>query len=62
MGQLLSREEGKTLAEGIGAASRFKVSSQAGLVMMNLPTAGVAYHVPFGGPKGSSYGSREQGS
>ena len=29
--------------------------------MVNLPTAGVDYHVPFGGIKGSSYG-REQGS
>ena len=32
-----------------------------GLVMVNLPTAGVDYHVPFGGRKGSSYGPREQG-
>jgi acyl-CoA reductase-like NAD-dependent aldehyde dehydrogenase len=30
--------------------------------MVNLPTAGVDYHVPFGGRKGSSYGLREQGS
>ncbi|TMJ39718.1 MAG: aldehyde dehydrogenase family protein, partial [Alphaproteobacteria bacterium] len=30
-------------------------------VMVNLPTAGVDYHVPFGGRKGSSYGPREQG-
>ena len=29
--------------------------------MANLPTAGVDYHVPFGGRKGSSYGPREQG-
>jgi len=28
---------------------------------VNLPTAGVDYHVPFGGRKGSSYGPREQG-
>lgn len=39
----------------------FKRKSQAGMVMVNLPTAGVDYHVPFGGRKGSSYGSREQG-
>jgi aldehyde dehydrogenase (NAD+) len=31
------------------------------MVMVNLPTAGVDYHVPFGGTKGSSYGPREQG-
>ena len=42
-------------------ASDFKRKSQAGMVMVNLPTAGVDYHVPFGGRKGSSYGSREQG-
>lgn len=43
-------------------ASHFQRHSQAGMVMVNLPTAGVDYHVPFGGRKGSSYGSREQGS
>ena len=42
-------------------ASVFKKQSQAGMIMVNLPTAGVDYHVPFGGRKGSSYGSREQG-
>jgi aldehyde dehydrogenase (NAD+) len=43
-------------------ASDFKKKAEAGLVMVNLPTAGVDYHVPFGGRKGSSYGPREQGS
>jgi aldehyde dehydrogenase (NAD+) len=43
-------------------ATHFKRNSEAGMVMVNLPTAGVDYHVPFGGRKGSSYGSREQGS
>jgi aldehyde dehydrogenase (NAD+) len=42
-------------------ASHFKRNSQAGMVMINLPTAGVDYHVPFGGRKASSYGPREQG-
>ena len=42
-------------------ASHFKRASQAGMIMVNLPTAGVDYHVPFGGRKGSSYGPREQG-
>jgi acyl-CoA reductase-like NAD-dependent aldehyde dehydrogenase len=42
-------------------ASHFKRHAEAGMVMVNLPTAGVDYHVPFGGRKGSSYGSREQG-
>lgn len=43
-------------------ASHFKANAEAGMVMVNLPTAGVDYHVPFGGSKGSSYGAREQGS
>jgi alpha-ketoglutaric semialdehyde dehydrogenase len=43
------------------SATDFRKKSQAGMVMINLPTAGVDYHVPFGGRKGSSYGPREQG-
>lgn len=43
-------------------ATHFQRYAQAGLVMVNAPTAGIDYHVPFGGTKGSSYGSREQGS
>lgn len=42
-------------------ASDYKRNAEAGMVMVNLPTAGVDYHVPFGGRKGSSYGPREQG-
>jgi aldehyde dehydrogenase (NAD+) len=43
-------------------ATHFKRNAEAGMVMVNLPTAGVDYHVPFGGRKGSSYGPREQGA
>lgn len=42
-------------------AARFKRELQAGMVMVNAPTAGVDPHVPFGGRKGSSHGPREQG-
>ena len=54
------------LAAGIATtslkhATHFKRHSQAGMVMVNVPTAGVDFHVPFGGRKGSSYGPREQG-
>ncbi|HUG21991.1 aldehyde dehydrogenase family protein [Piscinibacter sp.] len=42
-------------------ATHFKRHLQAGMVMVNLPTAGVDYHVPFGGRKASSHGPREQG-
>jgi aldehyde dehydrogenase (NAD+) len=43
-------------------AAHFQRNAQSGLVMVNLPTAGLDYHVPFGGRKASSYGPREQGS
>ena len=42
-------------------ATHFKRNAEAGMVMVNLPTAGVDYHVPFGGRKASSLGPREQG-
>ena len=47
--------------QSLAAASQFKRRIQAGMAMVNLPTAGVDYHVPFGGTKASSFGSREQG-
>jgi aldehyde dehydrogenase (NAD+) len=43
-------------------AAHFKRNVESGLVMVNLPTAGLDYHVPFGGRKKSSYGPREQGT
>jgi alpha-ketoglutaric semialdehyde dehydrogenase len=42
-------------------ASHFKRNAEAGMTMINLPTAGVDYHAPFGGRKGSNLGPREQG-
>ncbi len=42
-------------------ATHFKRHVQSGMVMVNTPTAGVDYHVPFGGTKASSHGPREQG-
>src|SRR5690606_8438919 len=42
-------------------ATHFKRNAEAGMVMVNVPTAGVDFHVPFGGRKGSSMGPREQG-
>ncbi|MBT2305109.1 aldehyde dehydrogenase family protein [Variovorax paradoxus] len=42
-------------------ASHFRRHSQAGLAMVNMSTSGVDFHVPFGGRKASSHGSREQG-
>ena len=48
--------------DSLKEATHFKRNAQAGMVMINLPTAGVDYHVPFGGRKGSSYGPREQGA
>jgi acyl-CoA reductase-like NAD-dependent aldehyde dehydrogenase len=50
------------VTQSLKHATHFKRHSQSGLVMVNLPTAGLDYHVPFGGRKKSSYGPREQGS
>lgn len=43
-------------------AQHFKRHAQAGMVMVNVPTAGVDFHVPFGGTKASNYGPPEQGT
>lgn len=42
-------------------AEKFRRASKAGLVTINTPTAGVDYHVPFGGRPPSGFGGREQG-
>ncbi|MEL6372597.1 MAG: aldehyde dehydrogenase family protein [Pseudomonadota bacterium] len=47
--------------QSLARSTHFKRHAQAGMVMVNLPTAGVDVHVPFGGRKASSYGPREQG-
>jgi aldehyde dehydrogenase (NAD+) len=39
----------------------FQAELKAGMVMVNLPTAGVELQAPFGGSKASSFGPREQG-
>ena len=49
------------IAASLKHASHFKCNAQAGTVVVNLPTAGTDYHVPFGGRGNSSFGSREQG-
>ena len=46
----------------LARATDFRRRSTAGMVMVNVPTAGVDFHVPFGGRGGSSYGPREQGA
>jgi aldehyde dehydrogenase (NAD+) len=49
------------VTSSLAHATHFKRAAQAGMVMVNLPTAGVDFHVPFGGRKASSLGPREQG-
>jgi aldehyde dehydrogenase (NAD+) len=49
------------ITQSLKHAAHFRRASEAGMVMVNVPTAGVDYHVPFGGRGASSYGSREQG-
>ena len=45
----------------LARATHFRRHARTGCVMVNLPTAGTDYHVPFGGRGDSSYGPREQG-
>ncbi len=52
---------GGIVTQSLKYANHFKRHAKTGCVMVNLPTAGTDYHVPFGGRKSSSYGSREQG-
>jgi aldehyde dehydrogenase (NAD+) len=49
------------ITQSLARSAHFRRYSKSGCVMVNLPTAGTDYHVPFGGRKSSSYGSREQG-
>ncbi len=43
-------------------ATQFRRGAKAGMVMVNVPTAGVDYHVAFGGTKASSYARASEGS
>jgi aldehyde dehydrogenase (NAD+) len=43
------------------ASERFKRDARAGIVTVNLPTAGTELHLPFGGTGASNHGPREQG-
>ncbi len=49
------------ITRSLARATHFRRHSETGCVMVNLPTAGTDYHVPFGGRKHSSFGPREQG-
>ncbi len=49
------------MTRSLSRASHFRANMRAGCIMVNLPTAGTDYHVPFGGRCASSYGPREQG-
>lgn len=49
------------MTSSLARANHFRANMRAGTVMVNLPTAGTDYHVPFGGRGASSFGPREQG-
>ena len=53
---------GGICTQSLKYATDFKRNAKTGCVMVNLPTAGTDYHVPFGGRKDSSFGPREQGT
>ena len=52
---------GGIITQSLARATHFRRHLKTGCVMVNLPTAGTDYHVPFGGRGNSSFGSREQG-
>ena len=45
----------------LSRAFDFIYKMEAGLLTVNLPSAGVEYQLPFGGTKDSSFGPKEQG-
>jgi acyl-CoA reductase-like NAD-dependent aldehyde dehydrogenase len=45
----------------LSRALDFVYRAEAGLLTINLPSAGVEYQLPFGGTKDSSFGPKEQG-
>ena len=49
------------MTSSLARANHFRRNATTGVVMVNLPTAGTDYHVPFGGRGSSSHGVREQG-
>lgn len=49
------------MTNSVKEAEHFKRNAKFGSVLVNLATAGLDYHVPFGGRNSSSYGPREQG-
>ncbi len=49
------------MTRSLARAAHFRANMRTGCVMVNLPTAGTDYHVPFGGRGASSFGPREQG-
>jgi len=53
---------GGIITQSLARATHFRRNIKSGCVMVNLPTAGTDYHVPFGGRGESSYGPREQGA
>jgi len=50
------------ITQSLAKADYFKKNIKTGVATVNLPTAGLDYHVPFGGRKASSFGPREQGT
>ena len=45
----------------LSRAFEYIYRAEAGLLTVNLPSAGVEYQLPFGGTKESSFGPKEQG-
>ena len=52
---------GGIITTDINRQRHFRDHAQVGMVQINLPTAGMDFHAPFTGKKGSSYGPPEKG-
>ncbi len=50
------------MTNSLAYTQKFRDEISSGMAMVNMPTVGTDYHVPFGGAKGSGYGPREMGT
>jgi aldehyde dehydrogenase (NAD+) len=59
--QLRYATEASIQTTNVSRVFEYVYRMEAGLLTVNLPSAGVEYQLPFGGTKESSFGSKEQG-
>ena len=50
------------VTENAAIIRHFRANAEAGMIQVNLPTAGMDFHTPFTGRKQAGYGPAEKGS